>query len=102
MFGDMQEKLLEMQQKLAEAKKKLDEISIDAQAGEGAVKVTVTANRKFTDVRISDEIWKDNDKDALEDLLLTAINRGLEEATKVSEAEMQGTAKGILPNIPGI
>jgi len=39
------------------------------------------------------------DKEQIEDLTLLAINRALENAEKVYEAEMKNVAKGMLPGM---
>ena len=42
---------------------------------------------------------KEGDKEQIEDLCILAINRALEQAEKVYEAEMKDIAKGMLPGI---
>jgi DNA-binding protein YbaB len=37
----------------------------------------------------------------LEDLLLTAVNKALEESSRVAQAELQKATHGLLPNLPG-
>ena len=97
MFGDMMGKLRDMQQKTEEIKKRLDTISVEAEAENGLVKVICTANRKISSIEISQDLVEKRDKDQIEELTLIAINRALDKAEKVSEAEMQGVAKGMLP-----
>lgn len=99
MFGNMMGKLQEMQQKSEEVKKRLDTISVQGDAENGLVKVTCTANRKLTKVEISDELFKDGDKEQIEDLCMIATNRALENAEKVYETEMKDVAKGMLPGM---
>ena len=47
-------------------------------------------------------IIDDRDKEQIEDLLLLALNRGLESADKVAQSEGASAMKGMLPNIPGL
>ena len=101
MFGDMMGKLQEMKQKMEETKKRLDLKTIEGEAGNNAVKIIATGNRQIKSVEISAELFS-ADKEELEDLLVIAINRALEKAEKVNEAEMAGAAKGIMPNMPGL
>lgn len=101
MFGDMMGKLQDMKQKMEETKKRLDTITLEGEAGNNAVKVRVNGNRQIKSVEISPELFS-ADKEEVEDLLVIAINRALEKAEKVNEAEMAGAAKGIMPNIPGL
>lgn len=97
MFGDMMGKLQEMKQKTEETKKRLDTISVDAEVENGLVKVVCNGNRKITSISLNDELVKEGDKEQIEELTLLAINRALEKAEKVAEAEMAGVAKGMIP-----
>ena len=98
-MGDMMGKMQEMKQKSEEVKKRLDTISVHGDAENGLVKVVSTANRKISSIEISKELIKDGDKEQIEDLTLLAVNRALEKAEKVAEAEMAGVAKGMLPGL---
>ena len=99
MFGsDMMGKLQEMKQQMDEIKTRLDTITVEGESGGGAVRVTVTGNRKIKNVEISDAL-RSADKEELEDMLIMALNDGLEKAEKVNEAEMQGAASGMMPGL---
>lgn len=101
MFEDMMGKFQEMKLKVEESKKRLDTITIDAEAGGGAVKVTISGNKEIRKIDINEELFK-GDKEELEEILVVAVNRAIQQAEKVHEAEMQGATKGILPNLPGM
>ncbi|MBL56745.1 MAG: nucleoid-associated protein, YbaB/EbfC family [Flavobacteriales bacterium] len=100
MFGDMMGKLQEAQQKMEEVKDKLDAISVVGEAQ--GVKVVVNGNKVVTAIDIPQMIIDDRDKEQIEDLLLLALNRGLESADKVAQSEGASAMKGMLPNIPGL
>jgi hypothetical protein len=103
MLGDMQgmmAKLQEAQAKIEETRKRLDTVMVDGEAGNGLVVVTVTANRQVKNLAIDDELLED--KEALEDYLILALNKALEKASKIHEAEMAAAARGGLPDIPGM
>jgi DNA-binding YbaB/EbfC family protein len=102
MFGDlsgMMAKLKEAQQKIEATKLRLNTILIDGEAGNGLVKVTVTANRAVKNISISEDI---TDKEKVEDLLVIALNKALEKANTISETELAAAAKDGMPNIPGM
>jgi DNA-binding YbaB/EbfC family protein len=102
MFGNnMMGKLQEMQLKMEETKKRLDTITVTGEAGDGAVKIVVTGNRVINDVEISDELMN-SDKEELQDLLIIAMNRAMEKAENINEAEMKGVAAGMMPGMPGM
>ena len=102
MFGDlsgMMGKLKEAQQKIEETKERLNTILIDGEAGNGLVKVTVTANRSVKSISIAEEL---TDKEEIEDYLVLALNTALDKANAVSEAELAAAAKDGMPDIPGM
>lgn len=96
-MGDMMGKMQEMKQKSEEVKKRLDTISVSGIAEDGKVSAISNGNRKITSIQISEELFANADKERIEDLTIVAINRALEKAEKVSEAEIAGVAKGMLP-----
>lgn len=103
MFGDlmgMMGKLKETQQKIEDAKKRLDTVLIDEQSSDGLLKVTVTANRAIKSLTIDDSLLED--KEQLEDYLILTLNKAIERATAVNEAELAAVAKEGMPNIPGL
>jgi DNA-binding YbaB/EbfC family protein len=103
MFGDlsgMMGKLKEAQQKVEETKKRLDSVLVDEASNDGKLKITLTANRTLKTIAIDDELLQD--KEQLEDYLIITLNKAIEKATRVNEAELAAVAKEGLPNIPGM
>ena len=103
MFGDlsgMMQKLTDAKQKVEETKKRLDTVYVDGMSNGGAVRVSVTANKEVKSIDVADPLLQD--KEALEDYLILALNDALDKATKISEAELAAAAKDGLPNIPGL
>lgn len=94
-------KLQDMKQQMDEIKARLDTITVEGEAGNGAVKITVTGNRKIKGVKISDTL-ANADREELEDLLIIALNKAIENADKVNESEMQGAAMGVMPMMKGL
>ena len=70
MFGGMEELQKQMQSKLTE-------IHVEAQTGDGLVKVRANAARQILDISIDDAL---TDKEEIEDLVLEAVNRVIAEA----------------------
>ena len=102
MFGDfsgMMGKLKEAQEKIEATKARLNTIIVDGEAGNGKVKVSVTANRLVKSISIAEEL---TDKEEIEDYLILALNKALEKANTISETELAAAAKDGMPNIPGM
>lgn len=96
----MMGKLKETQQKIEETKKRLDTVLVDEQSNDGLLKVTITANRQVRSIEIDDSLLED--KEQLEDYLVLVLNKAIDKATAVNEAELGAVAKEGMPNIPGM
>ena len=96
----MMGKLRETQQKIEDTKKRLDTVLIDEQSNDGLLKVTLTANRKIKSITIDYSLLED--KDQLEDYLIVTLNKAIEKASNVNQAELDAVAKMDMPMIPGM
>ncbi|RCT54124.1 YbaB/EbfC family nucleoid-associated protein [Winogradskyella sp. KYW1333] len=103
MFGDMMgmmNKLKEAQKKVEETKERLNTVLLDESSNDNKLSVTITANRTIKSIRIDDELLEN--KEMLEDYLILTLNKAIEMASKVNEAELAAVAKEGMPNIPGM
>jgi DNA-binding YbaB/EbfC family protein len=99
MFGDIVNKLKLAQE---DSKSKLEHILVDGQADNGSVKVVVNANKVVKQILISQDLFDEGDKEAIEELVQVATNKALEKAEAIYNEEMKGMAKDVMPNIPGL
>ncbi len=98
MFGDMSKmmgQLQNAQKHVEEAKERLNSIFVDGSSGSGLVHVTVTANREIKKIDLNPAVLED--KEAVEDYLILALNDALKKADKINEQEMAAAAKKGLP-----
>lgn len=93
LFGNMEEKQKEMQQKLAQ-------ITVEAEAADGAIKVRANAAREILDITINKEALDWEDVEQLQDLLLVAVNRVIELASEKEAEASQELLKDMMP--PGL
>jgi DNA-binding YbaB/EbfC family protein len=96
----MMGKMKETQQKIEDTKKRLDTVLIDEQSTDGLLKVTITANNTIKNISVSDALLED--KEQLEDYLVTVINKAIEKATRVNLTELDAVTKVDMPMIPGM
>jgi DNA-binding protein YbaB len=96
----MMGKLKATQQKIEDTKKKLDTVLIDEQSADGLLKVTLTANSKIKSVVVADALLEDKDK--LEDYLIVVMNKAIEKAASVNQAELDAVTRVDMPMIPGM
>ena len=97
---NMMSKLKETQQKIEATKQRLDSVLIDEKSNDNLLNVTITANRKIRSISIDESLLED--KEQLEDYLILVLNKAIEKATNVNEAELAAVAKEGMPNIPGM
>jgi DNA-binding YbaB/EbfC family protein len=90
-----------MQQKMAEAQAALADKSVVETGGDGMVEVTVNGLGVVTKIVIAPQLLEASDKEMLEDLLITTINRAIESAKKMANDEIGEATRGLMPNIPG-
>lgn len=101
MFGDLMGKLQEAQQQMKDTKDRLALMTFDGEAGDGSVKVTITGGREVKTLEIADSLCSAENKEELEDLLITALNRALKNVEAANEKEMAGVAGGMLGGMGG-
>lgn len=89
--------LSQMQEQADEVKKKLDETIVESQAENGLVIVKATGSKKILSIEINDKIA--NDKEAIEDLVIVAINKALAEAEIISEKKSKVMAEELMPDL---
>lgn len=103
MFGDLQgmmAKLKDAQVKVEATKQRMNTVLIDEQSSDGLLKITITANRELKNIEINDALLED--KEQLEDYLILTLNKAIEKASKINDAEVSAVASEGMPNIPGM
>lgn len=98
----MMGKVKEMQAKMQEAQEKLGDITAEGEAGAGMVKATANGKKQILKIEIEKELVNPDDKEMLQDLIVGAVNKALENAEVKAKAELQNATEGMLPNIPGL
>ncbi len=93
LLGNFEAQQEQMQQQLAS-------ISVNAEAGDGAIHVTANANRTITNIQIDPSKLDLSDTEQLEDLMMVAINRVLEAAAAKEAEASQSLLQKMMP--PGM
>lgn len=84
---------MQAQQKAGEIKQRLDAITVTGSAEGGKITVKANASKVVQSVTIDEEFLKAADKEELEELLVIAINKAMEQADNVSQSEMAAMTK---------
>jgi nucleoid-associated protein EbfC len=91
----MMQQIQRLQQQMEEAQERLAKELVDATAGGGAVKVTMTGDQKCQSIQIDPAVLKDADAEMLQDLVLTAVNLALEKSRELQQQVMGPLAGGL-------
>ncbi|HMJ70748.1 MAG TPA: YbaB/EbfC family nucleoid-associated protein [Cyclobacteriaceae bacterium] len=98
----MMGKVKEMQARLKEAQDNLVNIKVTGESGGGMVKATVNGKKQVLSIEIDPSLLKKEDQMIVQDLVVAALNKALEEAEVMAKEELRKSTDGILPNIPGL
>lgn len=91
---------LELKKKLDQAQKELSKIVVEADAGRGAVKVSMNGQQKVLSVKISPEAIDPAKPQRLEELVAKAVNEAIEQSQKAAAKQLAGLTGGL--KIPGL
>jgi hypothetical protein len=89
-----------LEKAMSDARDKLSELSVEADAGGGLVKVLMNGKCEVTRISIDPKAIDPADPAMLEDLVAAAVNAGVEKARAAADAHMAQATGGI--KMPGI
>ena len=99
MFKGNMSKLLkqaqEMQQQIEDVQSQLSELIIKADSGGGMVSVKVNGKQEILDLNIDPEAMKE-DREVLEDLIISALNKALSKSQTDSQEKMNSVTGGMM------
>jgi DNA-binding protein YbaB len=98
----MFDKLMEAQQKAGEVKKRLDAITVSGSAEGGKITVTANSNKVIQSVHIDSAFLADANKEEVEELLVVAVNKALDQAENVSQSEMAAITQSMFSELGGM
>ena len=87
-FGQLLSQAKKIQEKIQKMQEELGDKTVEGQSGGGMVSCVVNGKQELLSVKISDEIWDEKDKELLEDLIVAAINEGLNKSKEMVQVEM--------------
>jgi DNA-binding YbaB/EbfC family protein len=90
----------QMQTRMKKAQEELATREFDATSGGGAIKIVMLGDYKIKTVEIQPDVVSSNDKDMLQDLLLTAFNEAVRTVKTTTDAEMAKITGGF--SVPGM
>jgi len=93
----------DMQKQIEEVQNELSEMIIDAESGGGLVSVTVNGKQELLSLDLNPEVLNE-EKEMIEDLIISAINKALSKAQSDSQEKMNSVTGGMMSGlkIPGM
>ena len=96
-MASMMQKAQKMQEDMQKAQAEIKNLTATGKAAGGAVQVTINGEHQATNLQIDEGVM--DDKDMLEDLILTAINDATKQISDASATKMQSATGGM--KLPG-
>ena len=84
-----------MQEKIQAMQAEMERLEVEGQSGGGMVRVTLSAKGQLRNVTIDDQLLKQEEKQILEDLIVTAHEDARKKAERLMEEKMQGMTAGL-------
>jgi nucleoid-associated protein EbfC len=101
-MAGMMKQFQKMQEQMARVQEELAQKNVVGESGGGMVKVTANGRQQLIGIQIDKEVLNPAEVEMLEDLVLAAANKALEDAGKMAQEAMAKVTSGLLPNIPGL
>ena len=98
----MMGKVKEMQARMKEIKDGLVTITAEGESGAGLVKALVNGAKQVVTIDIDPSLLKESDKAILQDLIVAAVNKAMQNVDERTQQELKKKTEGLLPNIPGM
>ncbi|MCH4185092.1 MAG: YbaB/EbfC family nucleoid-associated protein [Eggerthellaceae bacterium] len=89
-----------MQAKLAQAQDEIKDMTYEASAGGGMVKVNAKGDMSITSITIDPEAVDPDDVEMLQDMILAAVNEALRGVGEAGSTRLNAATGGM--NIPGM
>ncbi len=100
MNKNMMRQAQELQARLAKAQKEIEALVVEASAGGGAIKVTMSGTQKLLSIKITPEAVDPKDVEMLEAMVMAAINEALDKSRDEAGKRLSAVTGGL--KIPGL
>jgi len=93
----------QVQKQMENVQNELEDLKVIGESGGGLVNATVSGKMEILNLNLKDEILKE-EKDLIEDLIISAVNNALTKAQDESQTRMNSATGGMLSGmkLPGM
>ncbi|MFH1756331.1 MAG: YbaB/EbfC family nucleoid-associated protein [Candidatus Latescibacterota bacterium] len=99
-LGKMMKQAQEMQAKMTKIQEELAKEEFEVSSGGGMVTVKMNGQQEVVGIKIDAEVFKEDDKEMLEDLIVAAVSEARRKALDLTKERMSALTGGI--QIPGL
>lgn len=96
----MLKQVQQMQRQMSQIDEELQNEKVEATAGGGMVKATVSGKQDILEIKISKEAVDPDDVELLEDMVLAAVKEAIEKSRQLAQDKMGKITGGL--NLPGM
>ena len=90
----------QIQKQMMKLQEEIESATVEASVGGGVVKAVVNGGMKVESITIDPDVASPDDVEMLEDLVMAAVNEGLDKAQQMAAQKMGALTGGM--NIPGM
>jgi nucleoid-associated protein EbfC len=94
-FGQLMNQAKKMQENFQKLQQEMEGKTVEAQSGGGMVTCVVNGKQELISLTISNDVWEERDKEMLEDLIVAAINEGLDKSKEMWKEELAKITGGV-------
>ena len=94
-MGQLMKQVQQMQADMVKAQEELKNETVDASAGGGMVKVTMSGDLALREITISPEAIDPEDPELLQDMVTAAVNEGIRAAQELAQSKLGGITGGM-------
>jgi DNA-binding YbaB/EbfC family protein len=94
-MGAMMKQVQQMQADMMKAQEELKDVVVDASAGGGMIKVTMSGDLELKSIEIDPDAVDPEDVEMLQDMVMAAVNEALRSAQEAAGQKMGGVTGGL-------
>lgn len=99
---DMRQQIMKLQEQMLQTQEALGEKTVTASAGGGVVTVVITGHQRVESITIDPEVVDPEDVEMLQDLVMAAVNEGIERSQALAAEQMGGLTGGLDLGLGGL
>jgi len=99
-MNKMMKQVQKMQGDMLKLQEELGDMTVEATAGGGVVKIVMTGKQEVKELTLDPEILNPEENEMVQDLLVAAFNEALRKSQELSSTEMSKVTGGL--KVPGL